>query len=343
MDHGQVATLVRALARLRSGAADDAALLDALAALTLPAAAADLAATRRAGDAVPPRKPTRPASPAPDLAVSPGPAAAAPLPVEADAEPSARPRPRAAADGQLVAEPSALQLLVERADLITPERSPAGATAQAPARAEAANTSAPLESLFAAGRVRGILREMSTLASASGAPDIAAVVRRIARAEPITRLPRLRVSTLGHAVLWLFDAGPAMLPFASDKQQLAATATRLLGRDRVRIADFIGDPLQAVRAQRQVRWSALHWPPRGSALVVVSDLGLGGRESTLNAAAWRRFQQEARRRGLRSVLLIPYEQARWPDAAAGFDTTLAWDLASGVQALRRRRRLVHRG
>lgn len=339
MEHWQVATLVRAMAHLRTGAADDAALLDALAALTLPPEAPPT--TRRADDAAS-RRTRVGMAPAQEEAVPPQAAPRGAQPLAPADRRIAAPRESAPADDRLVAEPSSLRQLIERADLVTPERAPPGVAVQAPTRAEAAAASAPLESLFAAGRVRGILREMSTLSSASGAADIAAVVRLIARAEPITRLPRLRVSTLGHAVLWLFDAGPAMLPFASDKQQLAAVATRLLGRDRVRIADFIGHPLQAVRAQRQVRWSALRWPPRGSALLVVSDLGLGARESTLQAPAWRQFQAEAAQRGLRSVLLIPYEQARWPEVAGGFDTALAWDLATGVQGLRRRRRLAHR-
>lgn len=339
MEHGQVTMLARALARLRTGATEDAALLDALTALMLPPKAtqsmardSQVAVLRRAAigagpteqQAAPLSKPVTPTTPTPD-----------------PADPAPRPRERTLSKGRLAAEPSQLQLQVERADLVIPERSPSVAAAQSPADADTAATSVPLEGLFAAGRVRGILREMTTLVSDSGATDIAAVVRRIARAEPIARLPRLRISRLGHAVLWLFDAGPSMLPFASDKQQLAANAIRLLGRDRVRIADFIGDPLQAVRAQRQVRWGRLHWPPRGSTLVVVGDLGLGAGESPLHAAAWRQFQDEATRRGLRSVLLIPYEQRRWPAAAAGFDTTLAWDLATGVQALRRRRRLAH--
>jgi hypothetical protein len=157
-----------------------------------------------------------------------------------------------------------------------------------------------------------------------------------ARAEPADRLPRRLVSTLGHSVQLLFDAGPAMLPFARDKQQLAATATRLLGRDRVRVADFIGNPLQGVRAQRQVRWDDLRWPGRRSALVVVSDLGMGnsgGAEAQLHAHEWQRFIDEAHRRGLRSVVLIPYARERWPEAARGFGTALTWDLGTGVQAL----------
>jgi hypothetical protein len=253
-----------------------------------------------------------------------------------------RPRAQQPADEHLVAEPSMLRLLAERADLITPDRQAVGpANVPSPSAGEAGGPVAPLESLFAPGRVRGILREMSTLAHASGGLDIAAIVHLVARAQSFVRLPRLRITTLGHSVMWLFDAGPSMLPFTRDKQHLAATALRLLGRDRVRMADFIGHPLQAVRPQRQVQWGELHWPPRGSAVVAVGDLGIGSGESEQQATLWQQFIDECRRRRLRSVVLIPYERSRWPAVAGSFDSALTWDLATGVQWLRRVRRLAH--
>lgn len=341
MNAEQIATLVRAVARLRIGDSGDRALVDALANLIEPAPPAAPSMRKRAlADDKRPRDPmsSNVAGPA-DLPQPPP--AMPPRDAETDRPPS-QPRERKSVDDRLVAEPSLLELMAERADLATPDRQAARVDADRPASAtDAGGPVAPLESLFAPGRVRGILREMTTLTHASGGPDIVAVVRLIARAQPLTRLPRLQVTTLGHSVQWLFDAGPSMLPFARDKQQLAATALRLLGRDRVRIADFIGHPLQAVRAQRQVQWGELHWPPRGSAMVAVSDLGIGGRESTLLAPPWREFIAECKRRRLRSVVLVPYEQARWPAVAAAFDTALTWDLGTGVQGLHRVRRLAH--
>jgi len=194
---------------------------------------------------------------------------------------------------------------------------------------------APLESLFPPVRVRGILRELVTLRSASGPLDVAAAIELMARAVPVDRLPRTSVSALGHSLLLFFDAGPAMLPFTRDKQQLAATSLRLFGRDRVRVADFISTPLHRVRPQRQVRWEELRWPTRGSAVVVVTDLGIGGgqTETRRHADDWRRFVEETHTRQLRSVALIPYARDRWPPTADAFGTALTWDLDTGVQAL----------
>ena len=330
----EFAALLRAVARLRPRGSLDPALVAALAALIMP----QPPAPARAGPQTP--EPMRPRG-AP--AVGPAAAARGTLPalqVQGGSLEKSPSRPHGHDTDDLVANETLLEQVAERADLAAPRRGQA-ASASPPPRtaAETLGTVAPMESLFAPGRVRAILRELATLSTPSGQPDINAVVALIARGTPIDRLPRRMLSTLGHSVQVLFDTGPAMLPFARDKQQFAATALRLLGKDRVRVADFIGNPLQGVRAQRQVHWSPLHWPGRQSAVVVVSDLGLGGgvAQALAAQAGWRDFVDECGRRGLRCVVLIPYPAERWPAAAAAFSTALAWDTTTGVQALHRSR------
>lgn len=341
MSTDHLATLLRAVALLRPAGALDPALVAALARLVAPAA------RQAAAKPIALRLPA--AAPAAARAEATTPVDPAPVPLTAQVTPStpvedapvSRPRPRPLDPNRLLALPSELLQIAERADLATRQGAAAEAVDAPQPPMETSAKTAPLESLFAPGRVRAILRELSTLVTPSGQPDIAAVVALIARAEPVERLPQRLVSTLGHSVLLLFDAGPSMLPFSRDKQQFAATATRLLGRDRVRVADFIGDPLKAVRAQRQVRWEPMHWPGRQSSVVVVGDLGVGRGTSAaaLQADDWARFLDEARRRGLRTVLLIPYGRDRWPAMAHAFGTALTWDGATGVQALRRRMRM----
>jgi len=339
MSQDHLATLLRAVALLRPAGALDSALIAALARLVAPAARQTGARPiegmpHAAAPAAANAEATTPVDPASEL----NPRVTPPTPV--DDAPVSRPRARPQDPNRLVALPSELLQVAERADLATRQGALTDAIGAPRQPMEAPARTAPLESLFAPGRVRAILRELSTLTTPSGQPDIAAVVALIARAEPIERLPQRLVSTLGHSVLLLFDAGPSMLPFSRDKQQFAATATRLLGRDRVRVADFIGDPLRAVRAQRQVRWEPMHWPGRQSSVVVVGDLGVGRGASAaaLQADDWARFLDEAGRRGLRTVLLIPYGRDRWPAMAHAFGTALTWDGTTGVQALRRRMR-----
>ena len=347
MAHAQLAALLRAVAQLHPAGPPDLALVAALAGLM-----------GKSPDAVPAGHSAADLADLADSATPPAPQAALDLPVTAPnaVVPPARPQSgsagrlpasRASAHGQpwpnvadsgLLAQPSTLALLAGPADMATPQQAPAASASSQRGGSEPAGPAAPLESLFAPGRARAILRGLATLDSACGALDIAAAVALIARGEPIRVLPQRLVSSLGHTVQLLLDAGPAMLPFSHDQQQLAASAARLLGRDRLRVADFIGDPGQGVRAQRQVRWAPLQWPGRRSALLVVGDLGLGSGQAAALAGAWQRFVDDAHQRGLRSVLLIPYARARWPAVAHAFGTTLSWDVVSGVQALRRSQR-----
>ncbi len=244
-----------------------------------------------------------------------------------------------------IALKSVLQQITERADL-SPGRQ-GDSSPVVSGQASAVNPgvmSVPVEALFPVGRVRAILREMSTVPIPAGEPDLEAVVGQIAAAEPIRELPRRLVSKLPHAIHWLFDAGPSMLPYSRDKQQLARTAPRLLGEDRTRIGDFIANPLKGVRPRGQVRWMELRWPARGSALVVVSDLGIGDSAGAEMGASgiWRPFLQEAAQRGVVTVSLNPYPQSRWPDIAADFEVSLTWDKETGVQELRRTKRFGSR-
>ena len=335
-DH--LAVLLRAVAALRPAGPLDPALVQALARLIGPRPAVG-APVADAGASAPALAPVTLSSRAASAAVAAVGIVLGALDAKAtgvaDRTGAAAPRPALPAADGATALPAVLEQITERADLAAPRQAPNTPGDAAPGTPEAAGPAAPIESLFAPRRVRAILRELTTQALPGGQVDIAAAVALIARVEPINHLPQRLVSSLGHSVQLLFDSGPALLPFTQDKQQLAATATRLLGEDRVRTADFLGDPLRGVRVQGQVRWAPLHWPARHSTLVVVSELGLGDGRAAVQAAGWRRFLAEAKQRGLRSVLLIPYAPARWPVAARHFDTTLTWDLASGVQGLRR--------
>lgn len=334
-----VAALIRAVSRLRGPGTLDPQLVDALATLLLPRPEAIKPEPTR----LPPGSSlTAPRSVSPKSAeISDGPPLPAPVPsAAAPLAGGVKPKPRAAAgDAQkLVALASSWVQTAERADLAAPRRLAGGTkAANAPVTNEAPGPAAPQESLFPATRVRAILRDMATSSKPTGQPDLAAAVRLIAQAQPIKELPQGTKTTLGHNIVLLFDAGPAMLPFARDKQQLAATALRLLGKDRVRVNDFLVDPMRGVRAQRQVRWEPLRWPGRGSTLLLISDLGIGDNQPAreLQGALGQSFIDECHRRGLRSVVLIPYQRERWPTLAARFDVALTWDLDAGVQALRR--------
>lgn len=336
MDTAQLTTLIRAVARLRaSHEITDESFVADMARLVSGGAIVEIAP-----DAVP-RSPVsrRDLYKAEDSDLSPY-MSTINHGTQADDEIAQYPRgaSRRSGDG-LQSWPATLRSVTERADLDTSQPKAATVAHAAPASlADASANAAPLESLFAARRVRGILREMAARPTESGRIDIDALVRALAQAKWPVRLPRQRVTRVGHAIHLLFDAGPDMLPFSADKQQLASAALRILGQDRLRIFDFIGTPRAGVRAQRQVRWNEFAWPNRGSTIVVISDFGIGGDDAHAYEADWSLLRDEALRRGVRCVALLPYGRERWPEVAARFDAALSWDLDVGVQRLRRSRR-----
>lgn len=250
--------------------------------------------------------------------------------------------PSPAGDASLQARPTTLRKVAQRADLAPGDGAlhPAARERESGA-GDTDASSAPVESLFAPNRVRAILRGLATVPVPSGEPDMTNIIDMIARAVPVARLPERSVHALGHSVQLLFDAGPTMLPFTQDKQQLALAAVRLIGRDRVRVADFLGAPPDGIRAQRSVRWQPFDWPDRRSTVVVVSDLGSGDGRQGIDLA-WRDFLDQAARRQVCTVALIPYPASRWPDGVEEFDAALTWDLATGVRSLRRALRLRRR-
>lgn len=258
------------------------------------------------------------------------------------AKPKAATRQKRDRGDNLVAIESELVLISEQADLVVEQQGKAAQDRRRrSAPVEPPTVSPPVADLFPDVRVRAVMREMATLSIPSGRPDLQAAVKLISSGRPIEKMPQLLMSALPHAILWLFEAGPTMLPFSRDKQQLARTTIRLLGEDRIRIADFIADPMKGIRPRGQVKWQPLRWPSRHSAIVVVSDLGIGGTQviDVNSQHVWMTLLEEAERRGIHMVLLNPYEPDRWPAVSAAFDTTLTWDTETGVQELRHKRRL----
>jgi hypothetical protein len=343
MNVDTLTTLVRTLAHLRSPQESDAvdtldpALVQQLLELLEPTPVAANQTVKRKASSGQPRTSTvsatttptqtqaRPATPRPDL------------PDRTTSEPTVdKVRTTSQSTQKLVGLPASLVPVIERADLKPPERQTESSGRHGPvANTEAPATHAPMDSLFPAGRVRAILRDMATVSTPSGELDTRRAIAQLARGDAITALPQRHRRTLSPSIGLLFDAGPTMLPFSRDKQQLGATALRLLGKERVRIADFIGSPSQGVRAQRQVRWEALRWPVRGATLVVISDLGIGAPHLSDAEHDWAPWLREAHGRGIRTLALIPYEASRWPAVAQGFDLAMSWDLSTGVQAVRR--------
>lgn len=172
----------------------------------------------------------------------------------------------------------------------------------------------------------------------AGAIDVDGVAGRIARRQALEPLPRHRFAGVPGTVVVIVDCGPGMAPFAPDAEALVVRIASVAGRDRTQIARVYQSP--------QIRTyggssTPLALPPRGSAVVALSDLGIAPAEQRVPHLHedWLVFAAELHARSCRLVAFVPYPPTRWPRSLGAKMILLPWDRTTGlavvVRALRR--------
>jgi hypothetical protein len=172
--------------------------------------------------------------------------------------------------------------------------------------------------------------------------DVPAVVARIAAAKPLEPLPSRPRPTVRFGVEVLVDIGTAMQPFARDHLDVVQVLNQIIGTSGVRVLYFDTCPDRGAGPGAAQTWQQYVPPPRGTPVLVLSDLGIGGfpfDHMRADSKEWRTFFVNARRAGARCVALVPYPPARWPHWVAGLAQLVQWDRGvTAVAATRRWRR-----
>lgn len=155
----------------------------------------------------------------------------------------------------------------------------------------------------------------------------------LAEGLPLTALPRRTLRTLRHGVQVLVDHGPALQPFSRDQTHVRDQVTELMGGEHTRVLGFAYAPLRGAGDGPQWTWEEYRPPPRGTAVLVLSDCGTIGppgdaRRSTL--AEWRAFADLVRRHGGRPLALVPTADRRVPRALTRIMTVIGWDRGTTV-------------
>ncbi|MFI7598162.1 hypothetical protein [Actinoplanes sp. NPDC049681] len=262
----------------------------------------------------------------------PPPAAPAPVPAPAPARP-APPRPPAPA---------------VRAG---PARRPGDAVVEAPADAQELPVLTPdpaaeparqplLDPRFAPTILQMAVRRHVP----GGAFDPEAAVRTLAAAQPLVTMPTRLRATSAFGVQVLVDLGTGMQPYAEDHEDVLAVLDRLLGAGRMRVAYFADCPVRGAGPAGNASWRPWTPPPRGTRVLLLTDLGIGGfpfDPTRARAGEWRRFCAQARQSGVEPVAFVPYPPVRWPAWAVAAMPVVHWDrrtTAASVDAAMRRRR-----
>ncbi|HET6483875.1 MAG TPA: hypothetical protein VFG35_28060, partial [Actinoplanes sp.] len=183
-------------------------------------------------------------------------------------------------------------------------------------------------SLLPPARQRAILAALCRT-SGPGEIDVPEVVRRLARAEPLTRLPTTLVPTMRRGVQVLVDLGPGMQPFLDDQRQVLHALHRLIGREGLEVLRFAGTPLDEPGAGPGPVWTWRPYRPPidDRRVLVLSDLGGGPGHRDRGAVQdrWLRFAALFRHGERPLVALVPVPAERLPAGLRAGLPMVTWD------------------
>jgi hypothetical protein len=210
-----------------------------------------------------------------------------------------------------------------------PYPEPSGAPAAAPA---------PPEPLFVPAWSRALLRGLLAGRDPHGAVDVERLVDMLAAGRVLSRLPRLPRTHLGPAAQVLVDAGPSMTPFVDDQLVLLGELRRLVPMLQELV--FETSPLRGTGPADAWPLPAYRPPPRGTPVLVVSDLGAARGSGTRRApeAEWLAFAARVRRAQCPLVALVPFPPSRVRPALRRAMQVVTWDRATTtgrIHAVRR--------
>ncbi|MGC0410261.1 hypothetical protein RKD32_003128 [Streptomyces sp. SAI-195] len=196
----------------------------------------------------------------------------------------------------------------------------------------------PYEPLFAPRSTSAILQIALSAQTLDGEPDIPETVRRLAMGFPLTQLLVQPLRTLRFGVQVLVDVGVGMEPFTRDQHELIRQIRDIVGQELTDVRYFEGSPLRGTGHGDGGDWTEYQPPARGTRVLVLSDLGLGGPALHVRRAGapeWREWIRVLESARCTAVAFVPYPPARWPAWARGLLHLVAWDRRTTAGGVRR--------
>jgi hypothetical protein len=197
----------------------------------------------------------------------------------------------------------------------------------------------PLAPLFNPKTSRALISTAFSTQRNEGAIDFATLFDQICALRPVTRLPRLPVSTMRFGIQLLIDRGQGTWPYYGDQESVRDEILGIVGRDRVETLYFSDSPLRGFGAGSRSGWKRPYEPPAaGTPVVVVTDLGIGrGRNPDMGAGVeeWLRFAEAVHSAECPLLALVPYGEPRWPGELRKAMYILCWDRGTHVSLVRR--------
>lgn len=187
---------------------------------------------------------------------------------------------------------------------------------------------------------REVLASLLATVRHDGPVDAAAVVDIVACGRPVGPVPRLKRRSLARGAQLLVDVGAGMQPFTRDVWELVDQIERLVGPANVVTLMFSDAPARGAGDGPVWDWQPYAPPERGSPVLVVTDLGIGGprgRRERSRQSEW--LDLAARLATTESALfaLVPYPCDRWDPRLAAAMTIVEWDRTTTVSKVHARR------
>lgn len=188
-------------------------------------------------------------------------------------------------------------------------------------------------------QTRGILSRVLARRTDTGPWDMREVVRRVARLEPPSIVPRLPQPSLGRGVQLLLDRGAALAIYSEDQNWLRRQIEKVVGRTNVYALEFEANPLSVFGSDEIFDMESYvdgHLPPPGTVVAAVTDLGIGNPGSMHRRARisdWLEFADHLCRRGCPVVAFVPYGRSRWPQSLRKCMTIIHWDWVTNTASI----------
>ena len=157
-----------------------------------------------------------------------------------------------------------------------------------------------------AARMNPLLRKKLTQQGAKRL-DVECLVKKISYLQPLYKLPKISKSIPAGRVTVLLDLNRRMLPFWEDCHRVCELIAQKHGRMGLDIRDIRDDP-----EGRHADWfdsqgmpEIWNFPPEGSVVLVLSDMGQLARDGGVITRAWLRLGQQMQQQGLKPLVLTP--------------------------------------
>lgn len=167
-----------------------------------------------------------------------------------------------------------------------------------------------------------------------GRIDVIALVERLARLEPLTRISPQLVTAIGAGVQVIVDVHTAMTPLMDDQRLMIDELRRMVPRSQFELLLADGAPDRLCNDtwdEARVRYRI---PPQGWSVLLLTDFGYSGDQLRGPASApdaWQRFLRMLNERNRHAVAFVPGNQRQLPPSISNRARIIAWGRSAAMK------------